>query len=357
MGSGLPRSLLVLVALMFVFAFTAACQPAAPAPTPTSLAAAVPPSPSPTPAKAQQLLFALDWVVYGRHAGYFVALDKGFYTDANLAVNIVRGYGSVDAIKRLSAGKAQFAFGDIGSLVVARANEGVKVKALAVVYGKAAHTLFFYEDTGIKSPKDLEGRTITGGAGDAIMAIFPAFAKVNGIDANKVQWKLVDPATKTPLFLARQAEIITEYLPAKPILEKLSAPKGLKVKSMPYYDYGLPFYGNGLMATESFIKQNPDVTRRFVQATMKGLAYAFDHPDEAIDILRKYHPEVDPETGKAEIAIVKELAMTDEAKKSGLGYMSPAMMKATRDIMTSAFGLKTEVPLDDLYTDEFLSKK
>src|SRR5262249_42220882 len=58
---------------------------------------------------ADQVTLALDWIVNGTHAGYFVALDKGFYAGNNLDVSIARGYGSGDTIKRLAAGRANFA--------------------------------------------------------------------------------------------------------------------------------------------------------------------------------------------------------------------------------------------------------
>lgn len=337
----------------------AGCAPAAsPTAPPAPAATQPPPAPSPVPtqapAKLEQVLFALDWVVYGRHAGYFVALDKGYYAEQNLGVSIVRGYGSADSIKRIAAGQGQFAFGDMGSLVLARANDNVKVKIVCMIYSRAPHTIYFFEDSGIKQPKDLEGKKIGAPAGDAIRTLFPAFAKANNVDDTKVQWVTIDAASKLPLFLSGQTDATTEFIMASPLIQKQA--KDRKVKWFHFPEYGLDFYSNGIMVTEDYMKQKPDLVRRFVAATIKGWSYAFDHPDEAIAILRKYHPEVEADIGVQEVGIVKSLVLSEEAKKNGIGYMDPKKVASTRDLIATYFQLKGEVKPEDLYTNEFLPK-
>ena len=82
----------------------------------------------PARAAGDEVTLALDWIVNGTHAGYFVAQDKGYYAGNSLAVTIVRGYGSGDTIKRLASGRATFAVADMGALVGARANEDVPIE-------------------------------------------------------------------------------------------------------------------------------------------------------------------------------------------------------------------------------------
>src|SRR6476659_9694423 len=101
----------------------------------------------------------------GRHAYFFVALDKGYYKAAGLDVKILRGQGSVDAIRQVGAGNATFGFADTGSLVLARANDQIPVKLVASVYARPPQAIFCREDAGIKLPKDLEERSIANPAG------------------------------------------------------------------------------------------------------------------------------------------------------------------------------------------------
>src|SRR3974390_423896 len=77
-----------------------------------------------------------DFGFNGRHAYFFVAIDKGYYRDADLDVKVVRGQGSVDAIRQVGAGNALVGFADAGSLVLARGNDQIPAKLVGIVFGK-----------------------------------------------------------------------------------------------------------------------------------------------------------------------------------------------------------------------------
>jgi NitT/TauT family transport system substrate-binding protein len=85
----------------------------------------------------------------GRHAFSFVALDRGYYRDAGLEVKIVRGQGAVDAIRQIGAGNAMFGLADAGTLILARANDHIPVKLVAIVYRKPPQAIFCREDSGL----------------------------------------------------------------------------------------------------------------------------------------------------------------------------------------------------------------
>src|SRR3981081_2461231 len=77
-----------------------------------------------------------DFGYNGRHAYFFVSLEKGYYKDADLDVKILRGQGSVAALRQVGANNAPFGFADAGSLVLARGNDRIPVKLAAIVYAK-----------------------------------------------------------------------------------------------------------------------------------------------------------------------------------------------------------------------------
>lgn len=299
-----------------------------------------------------EVLFTLDWVVFGRHAGFFAALEKGFYREEGVNVTISRGFGSLDTVKRIAAGRGDLGFADAGTLIGARAREGMKAKVLAVIYSRAPHSIFFFEEAGIRTPKDLEGRTLMDAPGGSIRAMFPAFARAAGIDASKVNWLLVEPASKTPMFLSGKAELMTEYRMHKALLDKMA--KGRKVQVMAYSDHGLDIYANGIIAHDNTVAQRPELCARIVRASLKGYAYAFDHPEEAAQILKKLHRELDPDVARQEILIVQDLAWSEEARRHGLGYMDPIKMAKTRDLTLEAFTIRAQIALDDLYTNRFI---
>ena len=305
-------------------------------------------------AAGDEVILTLDWIVNGTHAGYFVAQEKGYYTANGLDVTIQRGYGSGDTIKRLASGRATFAVADMGALVGARANDEVPVKAIATVYGKAALGLLFLTESGIKGPKDLEGKTLGRSAAGATVLMLPGFLKANGIDRAKMKEVVIDATAFLPMLLSRKVDAVTEQSIHLARFQKAAKKQGLHVQAMRFSDFGLVAYGNMLMTTDATIKDKPDLVRRFTQATVKGLAYAFENPDEAAAILQKLHREADPEFSKEELLGTRELAWTDEAKASGLGAISSDKVATTRDVVTAALSLKRVVPADELYTTQFL---
>jgi NitT/TauT family transport system substrate-binding protein len=304
---------------------------------------------------ADKVTFGLDWQVLGRHAGYILAHERGFYRDEGLDVEVQRGYGSADAVKRVAAGTVTFSFGDTGSLVIAR-TEGIKAKVVGMVYGKAPYALWIRKDAGVAKPADLEGKTLGGSAGSAVRVLFPAFAKMAGVDANKVKWQTLDAASLYPTLFSKRIDGMVDFAPGWPTVSKRAAEAKVDLQQMFYVDYGFTIYSNGVLAREETIKEKPEMVRRFVRATMKGLDAAFKDPAEAAKVLKRRYPELDEETVRGEIEIVRDLAWTDEAKANGLGFMSAEKIKLTRDIITDAYGLKVQVPVEDLYTNAFVGK-
>jgi NitT/TauT family transport system substrate-binding protein len=123
-----------------------------------------------------------DFGFNGRHAFFFVALNKDYYKDAGLDVKIVRGQGAVDAIRQVGANNALFGFADAGSVILARANDNIPVKLVAIVYAKPPQAIYCLEGSGVNKPKDLEGSSIANPAAGSIPDMFPAYAKASGIE-------------------------------------------------------------------------------------------------------------------------------------------------------------------------------
>lgn len=298
--------------------------------------------------------FALDWVVYGRHAPYYVALDKGFYAARGLNIEIVRGYGSYDTIKRVGMGEAVFGFADMGALVIAR-SEGIKVKCVGMVYHKAPYALFSLARTGIAEPKDLEGHSIAATAGEAPRKMFPVFAELNGIDVNKITWLIVAPEAKTPMLLAGKADVVAEYVLTRPVLSKLATEQGEEITEILMADYGLDIYSNGLIVSDDFARENPDVVRRFVEATFEGFTYTFAHPEEAVEILLKYKPILEKDIALAEIAILRELMLISEEEKPQPGWMDETKVRKTIETVSRAYELAGNIDPSSIYTNDYVA--
>ncbi len=316
------------------------------------LAAAAGMRPRPARAATEKILFQLDWIAFGRHAPYYAALESGFYAEKGLDVTIAQGRSTIQGIRTLVAGQSQFIFQDIAVMLSVRATEGAKIKSLACMYQKTPHTLFYIKGAAMTKPKDIEGKKIAFTPGDSPRRMFPAFAKAVGIDESKVSWLSVDPNSKNAVLLNHQAEGMVTYLFTLPVLQK-AAQNGDQVGAFVYADFGADFYSNGIAAMEEYIKEKPDVTRNFVQATMRGVKFTLENPRQAVAMLKKHQPQLDEEVALQEVEILRTLIAADNSKI--LGAMTMDKMRETQDLMVKYMDLKNTVNLADAFTNDFLA--
>jgi ABC-type nitrate/sulfonate/bicarbonate transport system substrate-binding protein len=137
---------------------------------------------------ADKVTFVTDYGLYGRHAYYFVAMEKGYYARENLDIEIVRSQGSANTIKQVANGTAQVGFADAFAVVLGRANDDIPVKLVAMIYPKPPHAVYVLKESGIATPKDFEGKTLADTAFSSVPKLFATYGKAAGIDVGKVKW-------------------------------------------------------------------------------------------------------------------------------------------------------------------------
>ncbi len=301
-----------------------------------------------------QVSLALDWIVNGTHAGYYVARDKGFYRDAGLEVAISRGFGSGDTVKRVANGSATLGIADAGAIIAARANDDIPVRIVAMVYDRSSLGLIYLKQSGIKAPKDLEGRAIARTASGASVNMFPGFLKANAIDRTKIREVVVDGALYLPMLMSGQVDAVLEQAINIGRFKEAAGQQGKQAVAMRYSDFGLESYGNAIIASVATVRDKGDLLRRFTAASLRGIAYALDHPEEAVELLRKSNPEVEAKGALDELAALKETDTTPETAKYGLGHVDNARLAATVDTVTAALSLKRTLGVDQLYAEGFL---
>lgn len=304
---------------------------------------------------ADPMTYVLGWVPYGRDAGFFTALDEGLYKKAGLDVKITRGFGGQANIERLASGDAEFVFGDTGSLLFGRA-KGLKLRQTAMIHSKAPYVLFTFKGLGIEKPKDLEGKTIATQAREAGHVIFPALASMNGVDPGRIKFLYVAAPNKLPSLLAGKVQATFEFATSKPNYEA-AAQKGGKTLVTHYYsDWGLDTYSAGLTTTDGLIAKKPDLVRRFVDATVRGVAYAVEHPKKAVDHFMRHFPEQNRQMAEGAWQITIDLLFDKGVKENGIGYMTKEKMTLTRDILAKYQKIEAQIPVEDLYTNRFLPR-
>jgi NitT/TauT family transport system substrate-binding protein len=297
---------------------------------------------------------ALGFLGMGRHAGYYVALAKGYYADVGLDVALKPSTGNAISFQEMAVGRVQFTNSDIPTMMqIQGKNPGPWMKSVAVFYEKAPMTCFFFEGQGIKTPKDLEGRTIADSPGSTATSLFPIFAKANNIDASKVKWKIASSSAKVGLLLQGQVDAVMLFLIGKPAIMRNLQPQQ-KLGYFNYGDYGVNIYGDGLIATEKYLRESPDEARAFLRATMHGYTDAFANPAEAAAIMGKTVVELNKDDAVQEIEILKQSAIGPYQKEHGLGFQEPAKIKASYDTVVQDLGQPIARPYTDLFTNDFL---
>ena len=106
---------------------------------------------------------------------------------------------------------------------------------------------------------------------------------------------------------------------------------------------------------EDYIAANPDVVRGFVKAVKQGFEYTAAHPQDAVALMKKHQPQLNADTALKELPILARLSTSDDTKAHGFGIMTESKMQETADLIAKYMDLKSEVPIHDLYTNDFLS--
>ncbi len=300
--------------------------------------------------------FALDWKFEGPSAPYFVAIDKGYYKAEGLNVTIDTGPGSVAGIARVAAGTYPLGFFDINSLVKFRdANPGKDVKAVLMVYNNPPFAIVTLTRTGIKKPKDLEGKVLGAPAPDGAYAQWKAFVKENGIDASKVKIENVGFPVREPMLADGKVDAITGFsfssffnLKRKGIAEK-------DIVVMLMTDNGLVLYGNAIMVNPDFAKQHPKAVAGFVRATLKGIIYTVKHPEEAIKSVMKRNETADETIELARLKMaIRDNFVTPWVVANGVGGVDIARLTKSIDQIGLTYEFKNKPKASDIFTSEYL---
>ena len=316
---------------------------------------------TPEAANLRPFTFILDFLPYGEYTPYFTALDKGWYREEGLDVKILRGAGSGDTVKRIAAGQGDAGSADFSALTAARANEDIKVKAIAAYFRRPPHTIFVRTDSGINSPKDLEGKTIAITPGNSHQILFPLFAQLAGFNADSVKWVTMDGAAMGPALLTGRVDGAPLFANHEARLQKQAREQGKGVKRLSYADYGLDMYSLVIIAREESIVKDADAFKRFIRATVRGMKYAFASAniEEGAKVVVKMNPEVDLEAAIGAAQVASRYSMTPEVTsgKVAVGQFEPDRVERSRDIYTKYLNLKKKVSPDELYTSDLLPEK
>jgi NitT/TauT family transport system substrate-binding protein len=301
----------------------------------------------------EKFTFALNWFAVGDHAAYWVALDKGYYKAKGLDVTLENSKGSGDSIAKVDTGRADAGLAD-AAVVIASKARGTTIKTVGMVFDKTPLNIFSLKSRPLAKPKDLEGATLGSPPGDAQRQMFPAFAKVNGIDASKVTWVNIEPAAKIAAVAEKRMDGVSDYTTGLPLYEK-AAGKG-NVVMMPWANFGFDLYSMSIMASEKTMKERPKVLKDFLEASYMGWRDVMADPKAAMMIFKKRVPEIDVDAILENMMMGLDLMKTAQYAKEGIGSIDDKRMCGSVDLVNTYMGLAKKVECNDVYTKDFYTK-
>lgn len=220
------------------------------------------------------------WSPQAQFAGYYVALDKGIYARHGIDLTILKGGAGHSPVQALKDGKADFATLWLTTALQHRA-AGIKLVNLAQIIQKSSMMLISRKSSGISTVKDMNGKKVGMWGGDLSIPPHALFTK-HGIKVREV------PLSHTVnLFLRGGIDVTSAmwYNEYHTILNAGVDPEELNIVSLS--EQGMNFPEDGIYTLEKTLRKDPALAGAFVTASLEGWRYAFDHPDEALDIVIK----------------------------------------------------------------------
>ncbi len=304
-------------------------------------------SATPTPA-LEPVSLQLQWVTQAQFAGYYVALDKGWYREEGIDLTISPGGPDSLPIGLVASGTQDFGTSLAADLSVA-IQQGEQVVSIGQIQQKNGLVLVALQSSGIEKPQDFVGKRVGVWLG-SWEAQFNALMAKEGIAPQDFElrsqgWSM-DPFINGELDVA-SAMIYNEY---HVVLE--SGIKAEELNVIDYAAYDLDFPGDLLFTTREMVEQEPGLCVGMLRASLRGWQYAIEHPDETVEIVLKYDKS-GVQTREHQLSMMDEISRLVNVPGHPLGYTDRAAIQRTLDALLRYDILSGPVQPDEVYTNEF----
>ncbi|MBL8805645.1 MAG: ABC transporter substrate-binding protein [Rhodospirillales bacterium] len=305
------------------------------------------------PAAAQEkATLRLNWLIYGFHTPFHLGVERGYYKAEGIDLEIGEGQGSARAVQVIAAKGDTFGLSD-GASIVNGVAKGAPIKAVMGIMDTTPFAIIARADSGIKTIKDFEGKTIAATAGEAGLTIMPALLKSAKLDPNKVNFLRVDGAAKIVSVLEKRAEALLGGSENQPfILEQ----RGVASTVFNYADYGVNTMGLAIHVHADTLRDKPKLVQGFIRATQKAFSEAEKNPAAAIASGIKVKPDMEKEMALKQLNAGLKLVRSRSAPTAAIGFMPPSDWQMTLDLMKEFQELKTDLPATAFYTNDLLPK-
>jgi NitT/TauT family transport system substrate-binding protein len=180
----------------------------------------------PVPTQAQGLTkvsVVLNFAADGGAAGFYHALERGYFRDLGLDVSVEPSKGSADAITRTASEASDIGIGDISTLIeFASRRPEIAPRAVFILHNRSPQAVISLKSSGISKLADLHGRVLGQGPADAPSRMFPALANLAGLDLSRIEIRQFSPQLRDTMLVTKQVDAVTGF--DSTVLFNLKAP-------------------------------------------------------------------------------------------------------------------------------------
>ncbi len=338
---------IVLLGWVAMLALAACAGDRSQEPTPTPTAGGKPAEPTTAPRELEHIRLPMGFIPNVQFAPIYVAVERGYFAQEGIEIEFDYSF-ETDGIQLVAAGKLPFAVASGEQVILARA-QGLPVVYVAEWWQRFPVAVVSLAQAGIESPADLAGRRV--GVPELFGASYigwQALLNAAGLDPSQVKLETIG-YSQVPSLSEGRVEAAVVYANNEPVL---LAQQGMAINVIAVADYA-DIVSNGLVASEKVIAERPELVRGFVRAFLRGLADTLADPDAAFKISTRYVEGLadNAELGRAVLEATLPYWQADRP-----GYSEAATWERSQQVMRAAGLLEETVPVETLFTNEFLSQ-
>jgi NitT/TauT family transport system substrate-binding protein len=296
----------------------------------------------------EKVTLRANFLISGEHAPYYLGLDKGFYEEEGLDLEIIPGEGSGLAVQLIGTGKETFGLASSEIVLKGRTN-GIPIIAVSLVNPKSPVTIISLKESNIKRLTNLYGKKLGVNYKSNTYLQYQALIEKENLDNSQITE--VPGSANLESLLSKRVDAILRQTQNEPVTLKL---KGYEINEILFEDEGLHFYGTTLIANEGLVKDNPELVKRFVRATIKSWEYALENPEEASEALVSQNTDLEYEISLEQFKKFSSLFDEQKIKLQGFGFMAYEEWDNTQEILYDLKIIENKIDVDSVFTNKFL---
>jgi NitT/TauT family transport system substrate-binding protein len=297
---------------------------------------------------SKPMKLTLNFLAGGPQAGFMYAKKLGLYREAGIDLTIEEGKGSATTAQLVATGQTDVAFADAPAAMQIR-SKGAPVRIIAPILQTNGFAIISLEASGINAPKDLLGRRLAVQPGTAQTTLLDAILLENKIDRTKLDVVNIDPAALVGALLEKKVDAILAGADFQSVQIR---DRGFKVRDIFYRDVGVPTVGLSIIAREDRLKENADLYRRFVAASLRGWDEARRNPEAAAAAVVEQFPSATRDQILKQLHV--DLLLLCAPGATSLGRVPDRNWQITFDLLTTYLSLPKDRPVTEYYTNDYL---